>query len=82
MYMSLLKHPRLADFDLSSIKACISVSAPLPAEAVRRFEALTGGRLVEGYGLTEASPFITVNPLWGGKPGSIGRSLPDTNVPS
>ena len=79
MYMSLLKHPRLADFDLSSIKACISVSAPLPAEAVRRFEALTRGRLVEGYGLTEASPFITVNPLCGAeKPGSIGRSLPDT----
>ena len=65
MYTSLLNHPRLADFDLSSLKACISVSAPLLPETVRRFEALTGGRLVEGYGLTEASPVITLNPLCG-----------------
>ncbi len=80
MYTSLLNHPRLADFDLSSLKACISVSAPLLPETVRRFEALTGGRLVEGYGLTEASPVITLNPLCGAeKPGSIGRSLPDTD---
>jgi|LSQX01.3.fsa_nt_gb long-chain acyl-CoA synthetase len=79
MFTSLLNHPRLADFDLSSLKACISVSAPLSPEVVRRFEALTGGRLVEGYGLTEASPVIAVNSLSGAeKPGSIGRPLPDT----
>lgn len=80
MYMSLLNHPRLGEFNLSSIKAGISVSAPLPAELARRFEALTGGRLVEAYGLTEASPVITINPLFEAEmTGSIGRPLPDTD---
>ncbi|OPZ74513.1 MAG: Long-chain-fatty-acid--CoA ligase [Firmicutes bacterium ADurb.Bin456] len=80
MYMSLLNHPRLGEYDLSSIKAGISVSAPLPTEVVRRFETLTGGRLVEAYGLTEASPVITINPLFGAEiTGSIGQPLPDTD---
>jgi long-chain acyl-CoA synthetase len=55
------------------------VSAPLPLEIAERFEALTGGSLVEAYGLTEASPVITVNPIRGArKPGSIGQPVPDT----
>ena len=50
-------------FDLSSIRYCISGGAPLPLETRQRFEALTGCKLVEGYGLTEASPVVAANPL-------------------
>ncbi len=67
--------------DLSSIQICISGGAPLPADVRARFEKLTGCRLVEGYGLTEASPVVTCNPVDGiDKPGSIGLALPDTTV--
>ncbi|WP_375383165.1 long-chain fatty acid--CoA ligase [uncultured Sphingomonas sp.] len=67
--------------DLSSIRACISGGAPLPAEVREAFERLTGGRLVEGYGLSEASPILTCNPIDGpDKPGSAGRPFPGTIV--
>ena len=66
--------------DLSSIEACISGAAPLPVEVQTEFEQLTGGRLVEGYGLTEASPVTHANPIWGRrKEGSIGLPWPDTD---
>src|SRR4029453_4013476 len=51
--------------DLSSIKACVSGAAPLPLEVAEEFERLSGGRLVEGYGLTEASPVTHANPIYG-----------------
>lgn len=71
----------LAGHDLSSIRACVSGSAPLPSVVARGFEALTGGRLVEGYGLTEASPVVCANPLSGAaRAGSVGLPLPDTDV--
>jgi long-chain acyl-CoA synthetase len=64
-------------YDLSSIKACISGAAPLPLEVVHVFESLTGGHLVEGYGLTEASPCTHNNPILGEKrEGSIGLPMP------
>lgn len=67
--------------DLSSIRICISGSDKLPEEVQRQFENLSGGRLVEGYGLTEASPVTHVNPIFGlRKPGSIGLPLPGTEV--
>ena len=56
IYIGLLNHPDLAKYDLSSIKACISGSAALPVEVQEKFEKITGGKLVEGYGLTETSP--------------------------
>jgi len=66
---------------LSSIKACISGGAPLPAEVAREFERITGAKVVEGYGLSEASPVTHANPLWGRrKDGSIGIPLPDTDA--
>src|SRR5690606_6584168 len=72
-------HPQVGRYDLRSIRACISGAAPLPLEVRERFEALTGGRLVEGYGLTEASPVTHCNPLWGEvRAGSIGLPFPDT----
>ncbi len=67
--------------DLSSIQCCISGGAPLPVETRTRFEALTGCRLIEGYGLSECSPVVTCNPVLGqSKPGSIGLALPETIV--
>ena len=69
------------NYDLSSIKACVSGSAPLPLAIQEQFQALSGGKLVEGYGLSEASPVVTVNPIYGTvKNGSIGVPLPDTLV--
>jgi len=66
-------------YDLSSVKACISGSAPLPIEVKREFERITGGKLVEGYGLSETSPVTHGNPLYGvNKEGSIGIPFPDT----
>lgn len=68
-------------YGLSSIKACISGAAPLPVEVQEAFEKLTRGRLVEGYGLTEASPVTHSNPLYGlRKVGSIGVPLPNTDA--
>ena len=67
--------------DLTSVSSCFSGAAPLPVDVVERFEKLTGGRIVEGFGLTEASPVTHVNPLRGRrKLGSIGVPLPDTDA--
>ncbi|ANB60478.1 long-chain-fatty-acid--CoA ligase [Anoxybacteroides amylolyticum] len=82
MYIALLNHPTLANYDLSSIKVCISGSAPLPVEVQQKFEQITGGKLIEGYGLTEASPVTHSNFLWDGErvKGSIGVPWPDTEA--
>lgn len=81
MYGALKQAPQARSYGLSSIKACISGAAPLPVEVQESFEKLTQGRLVEGYGLTEASPVTHVNPLdHGRKAGSIGLPLPNTDA--
>src|SRR5438445_2772383 len=80
MYIAILHHPKLAKYDLRSIRACISGAAPLPNEVRRQFEAATGGRLVEGYGLTEASPVTHCNPLNGVVKECIGIPFPDTDA--
>ncbi len=81
MYQAFLDHPRIGDFDLSSIRICISGGAPMPAELKARFEAKTGATVVEGYGLTESSGVVSVNPYEGvAKDGSIGQPLPGTEV--
>jgi long-chain acyl-CoA synthetase len=81
MFTAILNHPRLKSFDLSSLKYCVSGGAPLPVELKQRFEQLTGCKVVEGYGLTEASPSVTCNPVEGPvKEGSIGQPLPSTIV--
>ncbi|MEH7442404.1 long-chain-fatty-acid--CoA ligase [Bacillus sp. JJ1122] len=81
IYIGLLNHPDLKKYDLSSIDSCISGSAPLPVEVQERFEEVTGGKLVEGYGLTESSPVTHANFLWDKKrvKGSIGVPWPDTD---
>ncbi len=80
MYIAILRHPKLAKYDLRSIRACISGSAPLPNAVRKQFEAATGGRLVEGYGLTEASPVTHCNPLNGVVKECIGIPFPDTDA--
>ncbi|MDP2660323.1 MAG: long-chain fatty acid--CoA ligase [Dehalococcoidia bacterium] len=81
MYVAINNHPEADKYDLRSIKACISGAAPLPVEVQRRFEELTGGRLSEGYGLTEAAPVTHCNPIHGlRKEGSIGTPFPDVEA--
>lgn len=81
MYLGIINHPDVAKYDLKSVKACLSGSAPLPIEVQDRFNALTGGRLVEGYGLTETSPVTHANPVYGERRnGSIGLPLPDVEA--
>jgi long-chain acyl-CoA synthetase len=81
MYIGLINHPKIGEYDLSSIKSCISGSAPLPPEVQERFETITGGKLVEGYGLSEASPVTHCNLIWGNRvKGSIGIPYPDTEA--
>ncbi|RKY78125.1 long-chain fatty acid--CoA ligase [candidate division KSB1 bacterium] len=81
MYIAINNYPDVNKYDLSSIRACISGGAALPVEVQRQFERLTGGRLVEGYGLSEASPVTHANPLYGlRKEGSIGVPFPSTEA--
>jgi long-chain acyl-CoA synthetase len=81
MYVAINQAPNVRAYGLSSIKACISGASPLPVEVQEAFEKLTRGRLVEGYGLTEASPVTHANPLEGvRKVGSIGIPLPNTDA--
>jgi long-chain acyl-CoA synthetase len=83
LFNALLHHPRVqaGKVDFSSIKVCFSGAAPLLAETKRRFEELTGGRIVEGYSLTEAMLACAVNPVEGpNKIGSVGMPLPDVEM--
>jgi len=80
MYIGMLNHLDFEKADLSSVEGCFSGSAPLPVEVINEFEGKTGSIIVEGYGLTEASPVTHINPYASGgrKVGSIGMPLPDT----
>jgi long-chain acyl-CoA synthetase len=83
LYIALLEHPMVKSgkVDFKSMKFCVSGAAPLLAETKRRFEALTGGRIVEGYALTETTMAACVTPYFGKwKEGSTGMPLPDVVV--
>jgi long-chain acyl-CoA synthetase len=78
MYVAINNHPNVSKYNLKSIKLCISGAAPLPKEVQERFQELTGARLVEGYGLSEASPVTHSNPAYGeSRLGTIGLPWPD-----
>jgi long-chain acyl-CoA synthetase len=82
LYSAINNHPEVqaGRIDLSSIEVCISGAAGLPREVQAEFQRITGGKLVEGYGLTEASPVTHANPIGsGGRIGTIGFPLPDTD---
>ena len=81
VYISLLQQKNVGSFDLSSIRYCVSGSAPMPVEWFEQFTKATGTRICEGYGLTEASPVTHINPLDGvAKHGSIGLPVPGTEA--
>jgi long-chain acyl-CoA synthetase len=80
MYVAINTHSQVTRFDLSSVRICISGAAPLPKEVQDSFQELTGGTLVEGYGLTETSPVTHGNPLARNKIGTIGTPWPDTDA--
>jgi long-chain acyl-CoA synthetase len=80
IFVAIVGDPKARAYDLSSIRLCITGSAPMPVEVLRRFEELTGCIILEGYGLSEASPVTHANPIGGArKVGSIGIALPDTD---
>ena len=81
MYTAIINHPMVKRYNLRSVKACLSGGASLPLEVARRFEEITGGHLVEGFGLSECSPVAVANPLIGERrAGSIGLPISNTNV--
>ena len=83
MYVAINNNPDVAagKYDIKSIRVCLSGAAPLLQETKERFEALTGGKLVEAYGLSESFVATHANPIKGlNKPGSIGMPLPNVEV--
>jgi long-chain acyl-CoA synthetase len=81
MYQALARAVEKKKADLSSIRICISGSAPLPPEVQAQFERISPARVVEGYGLTEASPVTHANPIFGDRrSGTIGLPLPNTDA--
>jgi len=81
MYNAINHYPGVSKKDVGSIRLCVSGGSGLPSAVQNAFEALTGGKLVEGYGLSETSPVTHVNPISGkGKNGTIGLPLPDTDA--
>lgn len=81
LYTAVNNNPEVVKYNLRSIKACVSGAAGLPVEVAKKFGEITGGRLVEGYGLSEASPVVTANPIYGeNRIGTIGLPMPDTDV--
>ncbi len=80
LYMGISNHTDARTYNMSSVRICISGAASLSPEIQQRFEALTGGRLVEGYGLSEASPVTHCNPVNGIRKPGIGVPLPDVEA--
>jgi len=80
MYVAITNHPKVDQYGIDSIRTCNSGSAPMPGEVMRTFEAKTGAKILEGYGLSESSPTTHCNPSFGTrKPGSIGIGVPSTD---
>ncbi len=81
MYIGIVNSPETPKFKLNSVEVCVSGSAPLPMAIQEKFGEITGGRLVEGFGMSETSPVTHINPIFGErKAGSIGVPVPDTDA--
>lgn len=81
MYIGIINHPKVKEYNLRSVKACLSGGAALPVEVAQQFKEITGGNLCEGYGMTELSPVATANPIFGeSRAGSIGLPVCNTDV--
>jgi long-chain acyl-CoA synthetase len=80
MYVAITNHPDAEEYGIDSIKICNSGSAPMPVELLNQFEKKTGAKILEGYGLSEASPTTHCNPAFAErKPGTVGIGLPSTD---
>lgn len=81
MYNAIINHENVEQYDVRSVRYCIAGGAPLPREVQETFNRITGGSLVEGYGLTECSPVVAANPLQGQvKNGTVGTPFPSTEI--
>ena len=81
IYTGIIHHPNVSKYNLRTIKACVSGGAALPVEVAKQFMEITGGRLVEGYGLTECSPVVAAGRIQGENPvGAAGLPLPSTTI--
>ncbi len=80
MFVGFLNFPERDQYDLSSVRFAVSAAAPLPPEVQQQFQAVTGGKMVEAYGLTETSPAATMDPIGSPKDNSLGVPVPDTDV--
>jgi long-chain acyl-CoA synthetase len=80
MFVAFNSHPLRSKYDLTSLRYATSAAAPLPPEVQEQFEAITGGKLVEAYGMTETSPAVSADPVNSPRAHSIGVPLPDTEL--
>ncbi len=81
IYTSIVNHPEVKNYGVGSIKLCLCGGAPLPIDVVERFENLTGAKMLEAYGLSEASPATHANPFIGRREiGTVGLPIPDTDA--
>jgi long-chain acyl-CoA synthetase len=81
MYTGMNNHPEIGKYDLGALRYCFSGGAPLPMETFKQFGKTTGAQICEGYGLTETSPAVLVNPFGGkSKPGTIGLPISNTDA--
>jgi acyl-CoA synthetase (AMP-forming)/AMP-acid ligase II len=78
--IAIVNSPKTKEFDLSSLRACFSGGAPLPAEIARRWKALTGYELIEGYGMSETTAPTHINPPHRPKYGTVGLPIPGTDA--
>jgi len=80
MFIGLLNFPERDQYDLTSLRFAVSAAAPLPPEVQQQFQDVTGGVMMEAYGLTETSPCATMDPIDNPKLNSLGVPLPDTDL--
>jgi len=80
MFIGFINFPDRDQYDLTSVRFAVSAAAPLPPEVQQQFQTITGGKMVEAYGLTETSPAATVDPIDSPRDHSLGVPVPDTDV--
>ena len=80
LFNALVNAPEFAELDFSALRVAVGGGAAIQSEVARRWQEITGSQLVEGYGLTEASPVICINPFLAPKQGTVGLPVPSTEV--
>jgi long-chain acyl-CoA synthetase len=80
MFVGFNNYPDREKYDLTSVRFAVSAAAPLPPEVQSRFEAITGGKMIEAYGLTETGPAASMDPINSPRAHSVGVPLPDTDM--